>query len=283
MNFKSMREKISSETKLLGIFGNPVNHSLSPIMHNAWFAKYKLNCLYVAFDVLPKNLKTAVEAIRTLNILGVNVTVPHKVEVMKYLDSIDVAAKNIGSVNTIVNKNGKLLGFNTDWQGFITDLKSKNINLKNKTVLVVGAGGAAKAILYALKMLNVKRIYLTSRTFDNAKLIVKKYKNISVVDINEISVNFLENIDCFVNCSTCGMKKEDKFPFKIKKFNKKIVFYDIIYNKETPFKKFAAKNKIKYFSGEGMLIYQGAVSFDKWTQIFPDTSKTLKLIKKFMR
>ena len=278
-----MNKNVTAETKLLGIFGNPVSHSLSPVMHNEWFAKYKLNCLYLAFDVLPKNLKSAVESIRTLNILGVNVTVPHKVEVMKYIDSVDDAAKTIGSVNTIVNKNGKLYGYNTDWQGFITDLKSKKINLKNKNILVIGAGGAAKAILYSLNKLKVKQIYLTSRTFDKAKLISKKYKNISVIDINKVSADFFGNIDCLVNCSTCGMKKGDKLPFAIKDFNKKIVFYDIIYNKETPFKKFAAKNKIKYFSGEGMLIYQGAVSFEKWTNIFPDTKKTLNLIKKFMR
>lgn len=278
-----MNKNVTADTKLLGIFGNPVSHSLSPIMHNDWFAKYKLNCLYLAFDVLPKNLKSAVESIRTLNILGVNVTVPHKIEVMKYIDNVDNAAKTIGSVNAIVNKKGKLHGYNTDWQGFITDLKSKNINLKNKTILVVGAGGAAKAILYALTKLKVKHVYLTSRTFDKAKLVAKKYKNISVIDINKVSASFLKDTDCLVNCSTCGMKKEDKLPFTIKEFNKKIVFYDIIYNKETPFKKFAAKNKIKYFSGEGMLIYQGAVSFDKWTGIFPDTKKTLPLIKKFMR
>ena len=278
-----MNKNVNASTKLLGIFGNPVSHSLSPIMHNDWFAKYKLNCLYVAFDVLPENLKSAVESVRTLNISGVNVTVPHKVEVMKYIDTVDDAAKTIGSVNTIVNKNGKLYGYNTDWQGFITDLKSKKINLKNKTVLVIGAGGAAKAILYALTKLKVKQICLTSRTFDKAKFVARKYKNISVININKIPEKFFNNIDCLVNCSICGMKKEDKLPFTIKEFNKKIVFYDIIYNKETPFKKFAAKNKIKYFSGEGMLIYQGAVSFDKWTGIFPDTKKTLPLIKKFMR
>lgn len=275
--------KVSLNTKLVGIFGNPVSHSLSPIMHNDWFAKYKLNYLYLAFDVLPQNLKSAVNSIKTLNIVGVNITVPHKIEVMKYIDEIDDSAKQIGSVNTIVNKNNKLYGYNTDWQGFIEDLKSKKIELKNKKVLVIGAGGASKAILYALNKLKVKQIYLTSRTFAKVKSISKKYKNIVAQDISKISSNFLQDIDCLVNCSTCGMKKEDKLPFLIDKFNKNIIFYDIIYNKLTPFKKFAIKNKIKYFSGEGMLIYQGAVSFDKWTNIVPNTKNTLKLIKKFMR
>ena len=277
-----MQKTVTASTKLLGIFGNPVEHSLSPVMHNAWFEKYKLNNLYLAFNVLPKNLRVAVESIRTLNVLGVNVTVPHKVEVMKYLDNIDSAAKSIGSVNTIVNKNNKLYGFNTDWQGFITDLKFKKIDLKNKNVLVIGAGGAAKAILYALTKLKVKKIYLTTRTFEKAKLVAKKYQNISVTDINKISENFLQDMDCLINCSTCGMKKGDKLPFAIKDFNKNMIFYDIIYNKETPFKKFAAKNKIKYFSGEGMLIYQAAVSFYRWTNIFPDTKETFKILKRNM-
>ena len=236
-----MKKNVTADTKLLGIFGNPVSHSLSPVMHNNWFEKYKLNYLYCAFDILPENLKSAVEAVKTLNILGINVTVPHKVEVMKYLDNIDIAAKTIGSVNTIVNKKGKLYGYNTDWQGFITDLKYKNIALKNKTILVIGAGGAAKAILYSLNKLKVKQIYLTSRTIDKAKLTAEKYKNISVLDIHKISANFLKNINCLINCSTCGMGKKDKLPFAIKDFNKDIIFYDIIYNKETPFKKFAAK------------------------------------------
>ena len=111
-------------------------------------------------------------------------------------------------------------------------------------------------------------------------LISKKYKNIYVIDTKEINTNFLDDIDCLVNCSTCGMKKDDILPFKINSYNKDIVFYDIIYNKQTPFKKFALKNKIKYFSGEGMLIYQAAVSFYRWTNIFPETKNIFNLIKK---
>lgn len=278
-----MQKNISSDIKIVGIFGNPVSHSLSPIMHNSWFKKHKLNYLYLAFNVLPENLKSAIKSIKSLNIVGVNITVPHKIEVMKYLDKIDLDAKKIGSVNTIVNKNNKLYGYNTDWLGFIEDLKSKNIDLKNKKVLVVGAGGASKAILYALNKLKVKKIYLTSRTIDKAKLLSQQYKNIFVSDIKNVSCDILKDIDCLINCSTCGMKKEDNLPFEIKEFKQNIIFYDIIYNKLTPFKKFALKNKIKYFSGEGMLIYQGVVSFDKWMGFFPETKNTLKLIKKYMR
>ncbi len=278
-----MNKEITSSTKLTGIFGSPVSHSLSPVMHNNWFQKNNPDYVYLAFDVSPKDLQSAVQSLKVLNIAGVNVTVPHKVNIMKYLDFIDKDAQKIGSVNTIVNKNGKLYGSNTDWQGFAEDLKQKKVDLKNKNIFVVGAGGAAKAVLYALDMLKVKKIFLTSRTLKNAEEISKKYKRISCIDINKIPQDFLCGVDCLINCSTCGMKKEDKFPFEIKKFNKNIIFYDIIYNKNTPFKKFALKNKIKFFSGEGMLVCQGAVSFEKWTGIFPDTKNTFSLIKKFMR
>ena len=278
-------KNINSKTKILGIFGHPIEHSLSPIIHNKWFEKYKLNCIYTAFDVLPENLKSAVNSIKTLNIFGVNVTVPHKVNIMKYLDFTDSNAKNIGSVNTIVNKNNKLFGYNSDYEGFIKDLKTNNINLKNKNILIVGAGGAAKAIVYALNKLKVKKIFLTSRTLSKANLFSKKYKSISLIDIKEISKDFLKDKDigCLINCSTCGMKKNDTLPFEIKNYNKKIIFYDVIYNKLTPFKKFALKNKIKYFSGEGMLVYQAAVSFYKWTNIFPETKNIFKVVKRNLK
>lgn len=273
-------KNINSQTKILGIFGCPVSHSLSPLIHNKWIQDYKLNYVYTAFDVSPQNLKKAIDSIRVLNIAGVNITVPHKINSMKFVDFIDKSAKKIGSINTIVNKDNKLSGYNTDYEGFIKDLEKNKINLKNKRVLVIGAGGAAKAILYALTELKAKKIFLTSRTISKAKLISKKYKNIYVIDTKEINTNFLDDIDCLVNCSTCGMKKDDILPFKINSYNKDIVFYDIIYNKQTPFKKFALKNKIKYFSGEGMLIYQAAVSFYRWTNIFPETKNIFNLIKK---
>lgn len=275
-------KNINSQTKILGIFGCPVSHSLSPLIHNKWAQDYKLNYVYTAFNIEPQNLKKAIESIRVLNIAGINITVPHKINSMKFVDYIDKSAKKIGSINTIVNKNNKLFGYNTDYEGFIKDLEKNKINLKNKNILVIGAGGAAKAILYALNELKVKKIFLTSRTISKAKSLSKKYKNINTIDTKEINTNFLENIDCLINCSTCGMKKDDILPFKINTYNKNIVFYDIIYNKLTPFKKFALKNKIKYFSGEGMLIYQAAVSFYRWTNIFPETKNIFQLLKKNM-
>ena len=152
---------INSQTKIVGIFGHPILHSLSPLIHNKWFEKYKLNYIYTAFDIKPELLKSAVNSIKTLNIAGLNITVPHKVKIIKYLDFIDKDAKAIGSINTIVNKENKLFGYNTDYEGFIKDLEKNKINLKQKTVLVIGAGGASKAIIYALNKLKVNKIFLT--------------------------------------------------------------------------------------------------------------------------
>lgn len=276
-------QNITSNTRIIPIFGNPIKHSLSPIMQNAWLIENKLDFIYVAFDIKTKDLKQAVQSIKILNMVGANITVPHKNDVIKYLDFVDKSAKVIGSVNTIVNKNGKLIGYNTDGNGFISDLSSKKIDLRNKTVLVVGAGGASKAVLYALNKLKVKKIYITSRTYTTAKNIAQLYKNMSSIEINKISDDLLQQIDCIINSSTCGMKLDDKLPFEIKKYKNNVILYDLIYNKLTPFKKFAVKHNLKYFSGEGMLINQGAISFEMWTNIKPNTKNTLSLLKKFMR
>lgn len=275
-------QNITSKTRIIPIFGNPVKHSLSPIMQNAWLISNKLDFIYLAFAVKSEDLKQAIQSIRFFNMAGANITVPYKNDVVKFMDSIDKTAEKIGSINTIVNKNGKLIGCNTDGDGLVADLKSKKINLQNKTVLVVGAGGASKAVLYALNKLKVKKIYITSRTYGTAEVVSHAYKNIIPLKINEIEDNLLLEADCIINSSTCGMKNNDKMPFHIKRYKKDVVLYDLIYNKETPFKKFAVKNKLKYFSGEGMLIYQGAIAFEKWTGIKPDTKNTFVLLKKYM-
>ncbi|MFA7074143.1 MAG: shikimate dehydrogenase [Endomicrobiaceae bacterium] len=275
-------QNITSNTRIIPIFGNPVKHSLSPIMQNNWLISNKLDFIYLAFAVESEDLKQAIQSIKFLNMAGANITVPYKNDVIEFLDGIDKTAEKIGSVNTIVNKNGKLIGYNTDGDGLIADLKSKKINLQNKTILVVGAGGASKAVLYALNKLKVKKIYLTSRTYKTAEAVSHAYKNIIPLKINEIEDNLFIETDCIINSSTCGMKSNDKMPFHIKRHKKDIILYDLIYNKETPFKKFAADNKLKYFSGEGMLVYQGAIAFEKWTGIKPGTKDTFALLRKYM-
>lgn len=270
---------IDANTKLISIFGNPIKHSLSPIMQNMWLCKNNINAVYLAFSFEKNQLKKAVDSLKALNMLGANVTVPYKIDVMKYLDNISAAAKKIGSVNTIVNKNGKLIGYNTDWIGFSDDLKFNKINFKNKKVFVLGAGGACKAVLYSLNKIGVKKIFLCSRTYKKVKQLSKLYKNIVPVKTEKIEPDFFTDIDGFINASTCGMKETDTLPFDIKLYNKRIVFYDLIYGKNTPFKNFAVKNKLKYCSGEGMLIGQGVAAFKLWTLQTPKVYSAKKIFK----
>ncbi|MDR0820313.1 MAG: shikimate dehydrogenase [Endomicrobium sp.] len=271
---------LNTETKLFAILGYPVKHSFSPQMQNKWFEKENLNCVYLAFEPKPEDLKKTVESLKLLGFQGVNITIPHKIEVMKYVDSIDKSAKKIGSVNTIAFKGGKLYGYNTDHLGFSQDLTAKKVSLKNKNVLVIGAGGGARAIVYALKESKAKNIYIANRTLKNAEQIVKMFK-IKAVDINKIG-EVLSEADLLVNTSACGMKKTDVLPFKADKIKNGLIVYDLIYNKVTPFTKLAEDKGLKIFTGVGMLIRQGACGFKIWTGKYPDIGIAERLLKEFI-
>lgn len=268
---------LNTDTKLFAILGYPVKHSLSPQLHNGWFEKEMLNCAYLSFEPDSRNLKKTIESLKILKFRGFNITAPHKIEAMKYVDFVDKAAKKIGSINTVVVKNNKLYGYNTDGSGFIQDLNAKKINLNDKNVLVIGAGGAARAIVYALKNTKVKKIYIANRTLANAQNLAKTLK-VKSIDINKAS-ELLSQIDLLVNCSSCGMKKEDSLPFIADKVKKSLIVYDLIYSKVTPFVKFAKAKGLEVFTGKGMLVRQGASAFEMWTGKYPKiTENFLKKI-----
>ncbi|MDR2425682.1 MAG: shikimate dehydrogenase [Endomicrobium sp.] len=272
---------LNVETKLFAILGYPIKHSFSPLMQNAWFEQEKLNCAYMSFETDPKNLKKTLEALKILGFCGINITIPHKTAVMEFLDYTDKASKRIGSVNTIAIKNGKLYGYNTDYSGFVSDLISKNIKIKGKTIFIFGAGGAARAIIYSVKSSGAKMIYLANRTHKTALSLAGEFE-IEAPRKDKIIEKAAQS-DLIINASSCGMNKTDRFPFEIKSLKKNAVIYEIIYNKLTPFIKAAKKNKIAFYTGEGMLINQGAHGFKIWTGIYPDTKSALKLLNKFMR
>ncbi|GHT07926.1 shikimate dehydrogenase (NADP(+)) [Endomicrobiia bacterium] len=271
---------LNTETKLFAILGYPVKHSFSPQMQNKWFEKENLNCIYLAFEPKPENLKKTIESLKVLGFQGVNITIPHKIEVMKYVDFIDKAAKKIGSVNTIAFKGGKLYGYNTDHLGFSQDLAAKKVSLKNKNVLVIGAGGGARAIVYALKESKTKSIYIANRTLKNAEQLAEMFK-IKAVDISKVG-EVLPVADLIVNTSSCGMRKTDVLPFKADKIKSSLIIYDLIYNKATPFTKFANDKGLEVFTGVGMLIRQGACGFKIWTGKYPDIEIAGRLLKEFI-
>ncbi|MDR1522797.1 MAG: shikimate dehydrogenase [Endomicrobium sp.] len=266
---------VNADTKLFAILGCPVKHSFSPQLYNEWFRKESLNCIYFAIELNIKSFKKVFNCMRFLGFSGFNITLPYKAEVIKYLDIVDNVVKKIGSVNTVCVKNNKFYGYNTDWMGFINDLSDKNINLKNKNILVVGAGGAARSILYALKKLKTDKIYITNRTIKNAEKLSKVF-NVGSISLQKAR-DLLPSIDMLINCSSCGMDLQDVLPFDVDKFECKLIVYDLIYNKLTPFIKFAKANKLKVFTGEGMLIRQGACNFEIWTGIYPDVEKFKKI------
>jgi shikimate dehydrogenase len=269
---------LNTETKLFAILGCPVKHSFSPQIQNKWFEKENLNCIYLAFEPKPEDLKKTMESLKLLGFQGINITIPHKIEVMKYVDFTEKAAKKIGSVNTIVFKGGKLYGYNTDHLGFSQDLIAKNVRLKNKNVLVIGAGGGARAIVYALKESKAKNIYIANRTFENAEQLAEMFK-IKAVDINNAG-EVLPDVDMLVNTSACGMKKTDVLPFKADRIKNGLIVYDLIYNKITPFTKLAKDKGLKIFTGVGMLIRQGACGFKIWTGKYPNIEIAERLFKK---
>lgn len=242
--------------------GYPNKHSRSPSLHNVGYNELGLKdqFIYLKMEVKPEDLKKAMEAVKTLGIRGVSVTMPHKREVIKYLNELDPDAKVIGAVNTVVNDNGKLTGFNTDWIGAIKSLEEKT-SLKDKKVAVLGAGGAARAIIFGLTKKEA-RVVIFNRTFEKAKELAREF-GCEVGDFN--NPQNLENMDIIINATPIGMKG-DKSPIDKKFINKNQIVFDVIYLPiETRFLKDAKEKGAEVIPGYEMLLYQAVEQFKLYT------------------
>ena len=263
---------ITGRTRMVGLFGYPVEHSLSPAMHNAAFEFLKLDYCYVPFSVRPDVLKNAVNSINALNLRGVNVTIPHKEKVLPFLHELSEEASFIGAVNTILNDNGKLKGFNTDGKGFMQSLQDAAIDSSGKKILIIGAGGAARAIGYYLCQ-TAELLFLYNRTVDKAESL---RQHLNVIRGNVVSVDnalmgardFFLNIDIVINTTPLGLRPDDPPPLDISLLNNTISVCDLIY-RETPFLHQAARIGCKTLNGLGMLLWQGIYAFEIWTGILP--------------
>jgi shikimate dehydrogenase len=263
---------ITGKTRVCGVIGDPIEHTLSPIMHNAAFNHLKLDYAFLAFKVKPAEVENAVNGMRALNILGLNVTMPHKKEVINYLDKIDQTAKFLNAVNTIHNKNGKLLGFNTDGIGALKALKENGVNPHGKRVLLLGSGGAARAIAYALVQ-EADELVVINRTVEQAKelaSLLERTFNKKVVGDSlspKIIQDNLRDSDILVNATSVGMKPNaNQSPVAPEWLKPDLAVMDIVYNPiETKLDKDAKAAGAKVISGVEMLIYQGAASFEIWT------------------
>lgn len=267
--------EVKSTTSLYGIYGHPVEHSLSPVMHNNAFSELELDCVYVAFDIKPGNLGEAVSAIRALGISGVNVTIPHKQRVMTYLDEISSDAMLVGAVNTVSNVDRRLIGFNTDVGGLLRALKADlDYTPEGTKVFLVGAGGAARAVIVGLGRNYVSEVVVANRTLSKAEDLVKEFKDhFPKIDFKAVMLSDEERIkknitgsDILINASSAGMKRKNPLELPLYLLPKHAGIYDLVYDPtDTPLVKDAKKLGLKAFSGHSMLLYQGVEAFEIWT------------------
>jgi len=264
--------KISGGTRVYAVIGDPVEHSLSPVMHNVAFEELNLDFVYVAFRVRKKELREAINGARSLDILGLNVTMPHKNAVMRYLDELDSTAKSIGAVNTILNHQGKLIGYDTDGIGALKALKENGITPKGKKLLLLGAGGAGKAIAFHAAQ-EVEELVILNRTPQKAKKLAEALRKEYNKKINgntlstEIIEEELNDTEILVNATSVGMHpdvNQSLVPPSLLKSD--LCVMDIVYDPiETKLAKDAKAVGAKVVSGIEMLVYQGAASFEIWT------------------
>jgi shikimate dehydrogenase len=264
--------KVSGNTQLFGIMGNPVEHSLSPAMHNAAFEALGIPAVYVPFSVKKEDLGKATMALRALNISGVNVTIPHKGAVIEFLDELDTSAKQIGAVNTIVQKNGKLHGYNTDGSGFMLSLrKDGHFDPAGKKAVILGAGGAAAAVAMSLAGAGIRRLVIANRNKSRAEVLAKRVQKHSDRETLPVALDearalywLIRESDLLVNATAVGLVANERPNINPNSLHPKLFVYDLVY-RETALLKGAKRRGLKTLDGLGMLVSQGARSFELFT------------------
>ncbi len=262
------------QTRKYFVIGNPINHSLSPRLHNYWLKKNNIDAIYDKINLEDSEIKNFMQMIKRQKIIGCNVTVPFKKIVIPFLDNLSTEAKKTQSVNTISYDNGNLIGHNTDIIGFEKAIKSLNFKMKGKNVLILGAGGVVPSIIFALKKMNVSQISISNRTIRKAENLKILFDNLNIIKWGAIS-----EFDVIINATSLGLKQET-FNLNFSKIGKNKLFYDVIYNpNNTDFLKKGRELGNLSENGKLMFIYQALEAFKLWHGIEPgiDTD-TLKLL-----
>jgi len=286
-----MKREINGKAKIIGIIGKNTENSLSPLIHNQIILKYSLNFCYLPFKVTENDLSQAIQGIRALSIKGVNVTFPYKEKVIEFLDEVEESARRIGAVNTIVNNKGILTGYNTDVIGFKKSLQEDGkFVIKEKKAVILGAGGAARAVVYALLEEEIEEICIFNRTLEKAK---KIKQNLSFFSPKSRIIVFplegedlkdkIEKAHLLVNATSLGMPpRADNTPLPDEKlFHPNLLVYDLIYHPvRTLFLRQAERAGAKIINGLPMLVYQGIESFYLWTGLKPEGEEVLEIIKR---
>lgn len=273
---REIQPEITAKTSLVGVIGHPVAHSLSPQMHNASFASRGLDFAYVAMDVAPEDLGEAVRGLAVLGFAGFNVTIPHKEEILRFLDDLDESAERPGAVNTVVVEGGRTRGYNTDGFGFVESCREAGVDLAGESVLVLGAGGAAAAIADAVVSAGASSVVIANRTPERAEILVRRLRKghagakIVACGADDL-YDACRRSRVLVNTTPLGMRQGDPMPLPEEVLEDRVVC-DIVYRRggETPLLSMARERGAAVVDGRTMLLYQGVEAQRLWTGVEPD-------------
>ena len=256
--------------KKFGIVGNPVKHSLSPLLHNYWFDKYGLDASYSIIEAEEKNLKDIIKKVRDRELSGINVTLPFKQKIINQTDVIINDAESTGSVNTILLEKDKVVGENTDVFGLQAAYLKEIDNTKNKSALVIGAGGVSPSVVLSLQKSGVREISVTNRTNEKCIFLKKRFAYLNILHWENLE-NEIKKYDIIINATSLGLKNGNDFNFNFLNTKKDVIYIDTIYNPlETKTYKFLREEGKKVFNGLDMFVYQGQKSFYLWNKINPE-------------
>ena len=257
------------------VIGNPIEHSLSPKLHNYWIKKNNIEAVYDKKQINESNIKFLIDEIKNEKINGINVTVPFKKSVIPFMDELSYEANESQSVNTIYFQNGKVIGHNTDISGFELGIKYSKYDVKTKIVFILGAGGVVSSIIIALKKMGAAKIIISNRTKTKAEDLKKIFNELEIIDWEKTP-----NFDMIINATSIGLKNEEGINLDYTSVGNNKFFYDLIYNpKETIFLKRAKLFGNKAENGKMMFIYQAHQAFTVWHKLMPDINEeTMNLI-----
>lgn len=269
--------------KIYGVIGDPIAHSMSPAIQNDAFTREAIDATYLAFQVTPDRLSEAIDGMKALGVSGFNITIPHKEKVMPLLDEVDELAQAIGAVNTVVNENGRFIGYNTDGNGFMNALQEELADeLTAKKTLIIGAGGAARAIYFTLVKEGVKQVDIANRTRERAVQLIADcpYDHASTACTMAEAEQRIADYDLIIQTTSIGMSPHvDEIPLDITHIKASAFVSDIIYNPlKTKLLLEAEKHGAQTQNGVGMFAYQGALAFQLWTGVMPDTARMQQIV-----
>ena len=258
------------------VIGNPIDHSLSPELHNFWINKFKINARYSKLKIYENQLKDVITQIRMDELKGINVTIPFKEKVLNLVDKLTPEAKRARSVNTVYKEGTKIIGHNTDIAGFELSIRHHKVDIKNKKILILGSGGVVPSIIIALQKLHVAKIYVMNRTREKAEKLNERFKNLTILNWGEKC-----DFELIINATSVGINKNEDLKLDLNDLPANRVFYDVIYNpEETLFLKNAKSNLHRVINGKMMFIYQAHQSFTIWHKVMPLIDEdTINIIK----